>query len=142
MGGYAMLAHTRRVSMLIKFLTAGAIMAALDAVWLGVVAKKFYKSQIGSLLLAKPNMLAAVVFYLIYTLGIILFVLNPALEQTSLQHAVIYGALFGFVCYATYDLTNLTTLKGFPLKVVLVDLAWGTVLAATVAGLSYAILVS
>lgn len=128
--------------MLIKFLTAGAIMAALDAVWLGVVAKKFYKSQIGSLLLAKPNMLAAVVFYLIYTLGIILFVLNPALEQASPQHAVIYGALFGFVCYATYDLTNLTTLKGFPLKVVLVDLAWGTVLAATVAGLSYAILVS
>ncbi len=123
--------------MLAKFLTAGVIMAAIDAVWLSVIANKFYKSQIGDLLLAKPNMVAAVLFYLIYVGGIVAFVLSPALDKGSLKHALVYGALFGFVCYATYDLTNLSTLKGFTTKLVVVDLLWGSFLTATVAGLSY-----
>ena len=112
-------------------------MAAIDAVWLSVIANKFYKSQIGDLLLAKPNMVAAVLFYLIYVGGIVAFVLSPALDKGSLKHALVYGALFGFVCYATYDLTNLSTLKGFTTKLVVVDLLWGSFLTATVAGLSY-----
>lgn len=123
--------------MLAKFLTAGVIMAAIDAVWLSVIANKFYKSQIGDLLLAKPNMVAAVLFYLIYVAGIVAFVLSPALDKGSLKHALMYGALFGFVCYATYDLTNLSTLKGFTTKLVVVDLLWGGFLTATVSGLSY-----
>ena len=123
--------------MLAKFLTAGVIMAAIDAVWLSVIANKFYKSQIGDLLLAKPNMVVAVLFYLIYVGGIVAFVLSPALDKGSLKHALVYGALFGFVCYATYDLTNLSTLKGFTTKLVVVDLLWGSFLTATVAGLSY-----
>lgn len=123
--------------MLAKFLTAGVIMAVLDAIWLSVVANKFYKSQIGDLLLAKPNMVAAVVFYLIYVFGVVVFVLSPALDKGSLKHALVYGALFGVVCYATYDLTNLATLKGFTTKLVVVDLLWGGFLTAAVAGLSY-----
>jgi uncharacterized membrane protein len=125
---------------LLQFLTAGGIMAVIDAVWLSVIANKFYKSQIGSLLLDKPNMPAAVIFYLVYVLGIVMFVLRPALEKGSWQYAALYGALFGFVAYATYDLTNLATLKGWTLKLVLVDLAWGALLTAGVATLAYWIL--
>jgi uncharacterized membrane protein len=115
-------------------------MAIFDAVWLSVIANKFYKSQIGSLLLEKPNMPAAVVFYLIYVLGVVMFVIRPALEKGSWTHAAIYGALFGFVAYATYDLTNLATLKGFTLKLVLVDLVWGALLTSAVATLTYLVL--
>lgn len=123
-----------------RFLTAGLIMGVFDAFWLSVVANKFYKSQIGHLLLEKPNMAAAVTFYLIYVAGIVAFVLAPALQKGSLQYALGYGALFGFVAYATYDLTNLATLKGWPLKLVVVDMAWGAVLTVAVSGLSYWVL--
>jgi len=139
-GEYYLGTAKEAVAMVTKFLITGVLMAVIDAAWLGFVANKFYKSQIGSLLLTKPNMAAAAAFYLIYVFGIILFILNPALEKASLQHALVYGAVFGFVCYATYDLTNLATLKGFSLKLVLVDLVWGAILTATVAGLSYVIL--
>jgi uncharacterized membrane protein len=122
---------------LIKMLVAGGIMGVIDFVWLSVVANKFYKSQIGTLLLEKPNAIAAVAFYVIYVVGVVMFVLSPALEKNSWQHAAIYGALFGFVAYATYDLTNLATLKGWPLKLVIVDLAWGALLTGGVAVLSY-----
>ena len=125
---------------IVRFLVAGGIMAVIDAVWLSVIANKFYKSQIGPLLLEKPNMPAAVIFYIIYVVGIVAFVLAPAIEKGSWQYAVGYGALFGFVTYATYDLTNLATLKGWTTKLVVVDLLWGAVLTAGVAGLAYWIL--
>ena len=122
---------------LIKMLVAGGVMGIIDFVWLSVVANKFYKSQIGTLLLEKPNMLAAVAFYIIYVIGIVVFVLTPALEKNSWQYAAGYGALFGLIAYATYDLTNLATLKGWTLKLVVVDLLWGAVLTGGVAVLSY-----
>ena len=125
------------MELFIKLLVTGGVMGALDAIWLGVVAKKFYQSQIGPLMLERPNMTAAVIFYVIYVVGIVLFVLNPALEKQSWQHAAVYGALFGLVAYATYDLTNLATLKGWTIKMVVVDLLWGTILTATVATVSY-----
>ena len=114
-------------------------MAALDALWLGLVANKFYKSQLGRLLLEKPNMLAAVLFYVIFVIGIVVFAVMPAVAAGSWKLALGYGALLGLVTYATYDLTNLATLKGFPLKVVIVDLIWGMVLTASVAALTYLI---
>jgi uncharacterized membrane protein len=120
-----------------QLLVAGAVMGALDALWLGYIANKFYKSQIGPLLLDKPNMVAAVSFYVIYVVGIVLFVLAPALDKGSWSHAAIYGALFGFIAYATYDLTNLATLKGWTTKLVVVDLIWGAVLTATVATVAF-----
>lgn len=122
---------------IVRLLVAGGIMGAIDAVWLAIIANKFYKSQIGALLLEKPNMTAAVIFYVIYIVGVVAFVINPALEKGSWQHAVGYGALFGLVAYATYDLTNLATLKGWTTKLVIVDLIWGAALTAVVAGLSY-----
>ena len=125
---------------LIRVLIAGGVMGIFDAVWLSVVASKFYKSQIGSLLLEKPNMTAAVIFYIIYVVGIVAFVLSPALEKGSWQYALGYGALFGFVAYATYDLTNLSTLKGFTTKLVVVDMLWGVCLTAAVSVISYGII--
>lgn len=104
------------------------------------VANKFYKSQIGSLLLDKPNMAPAFIFYGIYVIGIVTFVITPALEKGSLASAIGYGALFGLVAYATYDLTNLATIKGFTTKVVVVDLVWGAFITAAVAGITYLIL--
>ncbi len=124
----------------IRFLIAGGIMAAIDAVWLSVVANKFYKSQIGQLLLDKPNMVAAVLFYLIYVVGIVAFAVSPAIEKGSWQYALGMGALLGFVAYATYDLTNLATIKGFTNKVVIVDMIWGTLLTGTVSFLAYTVI--
>lgn len=122
---------------IIQVIVTGVIMGVIDAVWLSVIANKFYKSQLGGLLMEKPNMPAAVLFYVIYVIGVVVFVLSPALEKQSWTHAAIYGALFGLVTYATYDLTNLSTLKGWPVKLVIVDLVWGMALTATVAVLAY-----
>ncbi len=124
----------------IRFLVAGGVMAVFDAFWLTTVASKFYKTQIGSLLLDKPNMTAAVLFYIIYVVGIVAFVVGPALEKGSWMHALGFGALFGFVAYATYDLTNLSTLKGFTATVVVVDMLWGAFLTAAVSVITYGII--
>ena len=121
------------MELLIKVLAAGGIMGILDFLWLGFIAKKLYYGEMGTILLEKPNMAPALAFYAIYVVGVILLVVNPALEKDSWLHAFGYGALLGFVAYATYDLTNLATLKGFSPKIVAVDLLWGTVLTAVVA---------
>lgn len=108
----------------------------IDMVWLGFVANRFYQDQIGHLL-GPVNWTAAIVFYLIYIVGILIFAVVPALEAGSWQRAVILGALFGFFAYATYDFTNLATLKDWPLTVVVVDVVWGAVLTGSVALGSY-----
>lgn len=108
----------------------------IDMIWLGFVANKFYQSQLGHLL-GPVNWPAAIIFYLIYIVGIIIFAVMPGLEANSWQKALIYGALFGFFCYATYDFTNLATLKDWPLAVVIVDVIWGAVLTGSVATASY-----
>ncbi|MDQ3064851.1 MAG: DUF2177 family protein [bacterium] len=120
-----------------RFLIAGVLMAAIDFVWLGLVANNFYRSQIGNLLLDKPNLPAAVSFYVLYVVGIVLFVINPAIEKQSWQHALTYGFLFGLIAYATYDLTNLAVAKGYTTKLAIVDMAWGSFLTALVAVGSY-----
>lgn len=123
-----------------QLLVAGGIMGVLDFIWLKFASNTFYKSQIGSLLLEKPNMGAALLFYVIYVVGTVTFVIAPALDKGSLAHAVGFGALFGLVAYATYDLTNLATIKGFTTKLVIIDLMWGAFLTAVVAGGTYLIL--
>ncbi|MEI7720191.1 MAG: DUF2177 family protein [bacterium] len=110
---------------------------AIDMVWLGLVAKGFYKSQIGFLMKPDVNWTAAIIFYLLFIVGLVLFVIAPAIEKGSWVQALLFGALFGLVCYATYDLTNLATLKDWPLLVTIVDLAWGAVLAASVSTATY-----
>jgi uncharacterized membrane protein len=122
---------------LIRLVVTGAVMGILDFVWLTTMTQKFYRSQIGSLLLDKPNIIPALAFYIIYVIGVVVFVLSPALEKSSWQHALGYGALFGLVGFATYDLTNLSTLKQYPLKLALVDITWGVCLTAIVSVVAY-----
>lgn len=111
----------------------------IDMIWLTVIAKNFYRIQIGSLMKPDVNWIAAGLFYLIFIAGLVVFVIAPAVTKGSWTHALLYGALFGLVCYATYDLTNLAVTKDWPLLVTVVDLAWGAVLAASVSIVSYAI---
>ncbi len=122
---------------LIKLLVAGGIMGIIDALWLSVVANRFYKSQLGPMLLEKPNMISAIIFYVIFVVGVVVLAVLPAVQAGDWKVALGLGALLGLVTYATYDLTNHATLKGFPLTVVVVDIIWGVVLTAAVATLTY-----
>lgn len=110
---------------------------ALDAVWLGVVARAFYRQQLGDLLRPDPRWGAALVFYALFVAGVVLFVTLPAIGRESLGRAVAMGALFGLVTYATYDLTSLAVMRGFPVLVAVVDLAWGAAISAAVAATGY-----
>ena len=113
------------------------IFLTIDAIWLGVIARKFYVNNIGYILAEKPNFLAAAIFYSIYVIGIIIFSTIPALKDGSGTTALIYGALFGFFAYLTYDMTNYSTLKDWPLQVSLIDTAWGTFLTGISSYLGY-----
>lgn len=121
------------------FLIALPVFFAIDIVWLGLVARGFYRDQLGHLMRSDVNRVAAVIFYLIFVMGLAVLVIGPAVEAGSLVQALVHGALFGFVAYATYDLTNLATLRDWPLAMTLVDLAWGAVLAASVSAITYGI---
>jgi uncharacterized membrane protein len=114
------------------YLLALVGLLALDGIWLGCVGWPFYRSQIGFLLSESPNWAAAGVFYLLFTAGLVVFVISPSLRGGSVSLAVLRGGFFGLLCYATYDLTNLATVKGWPLLVTVVDLVWGTVLTAAI----------
>jgi uncharacterized membrane protein len=112
-----------------QYAVAVAVFLALDAIWLGLVARGFYVAELGPLLRDSPNFAVAFVFYLLFVAGLVYFVTLPA--QTVMQ-AALTGAFFGLVAYATYDLTNLATLKGFSSRAAIVDMAWGAVLSASV----------
>lgn len=118
---------------------AGAALAfvILDAIWLGTVAKSFYFTQLGGLLRDKPDLGVAAVFYVIYIAGIVYFAVTPALHGGGMTKALMNGALLGFLAYATYDATNLATLKGYPAAVAVVDVVWGTFLTGTAAAAGY-----
>ena len=117
-------------------LTLGVFLA-VDLLWLGVVARGFYQTQLRPFLSPTVNWPAAFVFYLLYVIGILIFAVLPGLAADSLAVAAGWGALFGFFTYATYELTNLATLKDWPLKVVLVDTVWGVTLCTAVASAGF-----
>ena len=119
------------------FIIALPVFFAIDMVWLALVAKKFYNQQLGFLLRPDVNWPAAIIFYLLFIAGLIVFVIAPAVAKQSWVHALLFGALFGLITYATYDLTNLATIKDWPLLVTMVDLIWGIVLAASVSVITY-----
>ena len=104
---------------------------AVDMIWLGLVARTFYREYLGFLMAPAPNWSAAIVFYLLFVLGILVFVVVPGLESNSLKTTLLRAALFGLITYATYDLTNLATLKDWPLRVTIVDMIWGTFLSVS-----------
>jgi uncharacterized membrane protein len=113
------------------------ILIIIDMIWLGLVAKNFYRQQIGFLTRPDINWFAAILFYLLFIVGLVLFVIVPSIEKHSWLHAFLFGTLFGFITYATYDLTNLATIKNWPLILTIVDLVWGAVIAASVSVLTY-----
>jgi uncharacterized membrane protein len=114
------------------YLLTLAAFLAIDLLWLGFVARNFYRKYLGFLLSPSPNWPAAIVFYLLFVAGLLIFAVVPGLQAGSLGRALLLGALFGFFTYATYDLTNLATIKDWPLTITLVDLAWGVTLSTLV----------
>lgn len=126
------------MKVLLTYLAALAVFVAVDLVWLGVVAKDYYRGGIGHLMGDGFNVPAAVAFYLIYVAGIMMFAVLPAAQSGEWTRAAILGAAFGFFAYATYDLTNLATLKNWPLGVALADMAWGSIATAIAAATGYA----
>lgn len=122
-----------------QYAVAAAVFCLLDLIWLGTIADDLYARLLGDLLAPSPDVGAAVVFYAIFVAGLLYFVIRPAVVASSWRRALGAGAFFGFVTYATWDLTNLAVLRDFPTALVPIDLAWGTFLAAAVSVTTYAV---
>ena len=121
------------------YLIALPVFCAIDMLWLGLVAKNFYRGQIGFLMKTDFNWIAAISFYLLFIGGLVYFVIAPAVEHGTWTSALFVGALFGLMTYATYDLTNLAAIKDWPLTLTIVDLLWGMLLSASVSTLTFLI---
>ena len=112
----------------------------VDMIWLGVIAKGFYRKSLEPLLTPNINWTAAIIFYFLFLVGILVFALLPGMEKRSLGYTLGMAALFGFIAYATYDLTNLATLRDWPLMLSIVDMLWGGFLSASTATITYLIM--
>lgn len=113
------------------------VFLAIDLLWLGVIARRFYLKHLGRFFSERVNWAAAFVFYLLFLAGMMIFAVQPALEQNSLSRALALGALYGLFTYATYDLTNLATLKEWPVPIVVVDILWGMILSGLVSATGF-----
>lgn len=113
----------------VAYVCTATVYFPIDLIWIGAIARTFYRTQMGVLLSDQPKIAVGVAFYVLYTIGLVTFAVGPALAQGSWRIAAIWGAAFGFFAYMTYDLTNLATLTGFGWTVALVDLAWGVVVS-------------
>lgn len=122
---------------LVAYLAAAVVMAVLDLGWLSYAVKAFFEPAVGSLLAEKTNTLAAVLFYVLYVAGIVLFAITPALRGGGWATVLAMGAAFGFFAYVTYDLTNMATLKAWPGWLAAMDIAWGTFVTAAAATVGY-----
>ena len=127
------------IRLLVAYATTLIVFCCCDFVWLGWVAKDYYQSQLGGLLLAQPNWSAAAIFYALYAAGVVFFCISPALDAASLGKAALLGAVLGALAYATYDLSNLATLKAWPLALSLMDIAWGSFVTCVAASAGYEI---
>ena len=122
--------------MILLYIITLVVFFVIDMIWLGVVAKGFYRRHLGSFMSPNVNWIAAMLFYLLFIVGMLVFAIRPALVAGVPLNALFYGALLGLISYATYDLTNMATLKDWPLIVTIVDLIWGTVLGGVVSYVS------
>ena len=125
--------------MLFTYGIMAVVFFAVDLLWLGLIAKNFYQKHLGRFFSDKVNWKAAVIFYFLFILGAMIFAVYPAVAQDSVMRAVIFGVLFGLFTYATYDLTNLATLRDWPVPIVIVDIIWGMVLCGTVSGVGFGV---
>ena len=123
---------------LVAYLGSAAALVVLDAIWLMLAVPRLYQPALGDLLAPQPNFLVAAVFYLLYLVGVVVFAVLPAAETNSLMHAIGAGALLGLVAYGTYDFTNLSTLRNWPVGLSLIDVVWGTFLTAAAAAAGFA----
>jgi len=119
------------------YLVTLAAFLATDMVWLGLAARSFYQQYLGFLMAPSPNWFVAILFYLLFTVGLLFFVIVPGLKDNSLKTTLLEAALFGLITYATYDLSNLATLKDWPALLSIVDMSWGTVLSVLVGYISF-----
>ncbi len=119
------------------YLVLLAAFFAIDMLWLGLVARSFYQQYLGFLMAPSPNWFVAILFYLLFIVGILFFVVVPGLESGSLKATLLRAALFGLITYATYDLTNLATLKDWPVLISIVDMIWGIFLSVSVSAIGF-----
>jgi uncharacterized membrane protein len=126
---------------LLTYAVSIPVFFVIDMIWLGIIAKGFYRNALEPLLAPKINWAAAIIFYFLFLVGILVFALLPGLEKRSLGHTVVMAALFGFIAYATYDLTNLATLRDWPLMLSIVDMLWGAFLSTSTATITYLIMI-
>lgn len=119
------------------FIIGFIIFLAIDFLWLGLIANKLYKQELGDLMKKDVNYVAAIIFYVIFMIALTVFVIVPGIESKSIAKVLLLGALFGLASYATYDLTNYATLANFPLKIVIIDLIWGTAVSTITSLLTY-----
>ena len=126
---------------MLEFIKAYAItfiiFLVIEFFWLIAIAKDFYQKELGYIMKPKPNLIATTIFSILFVLGMVFFVINPALEKNTWTYALLVGSLYGLITYATYTLTNLATLEGWPIKVAIVDLLWGSVLGGIVSTISF-----
>jgi uncharacterized membrane protein len=125
--------------LVVAFAVTAVVFLILDAIWLGVISRNLYQREIGALLLDKPNFGAAAVFYVIYIAGLVYFCVAPGVIGEGAMRGLVNGALLGAVAYATYDLTNLATLKGWSMTLVFIDVAWGAVASAIASAVAVAV---
>ena len=125
------------IGAIISYILTALVFFAIDLTWLGLVAKNMYNRNIGHLMSSQVNWVAGGVFYLAFIVGILVFTVYPSVDKGSILQAVVRGALFGFFTYSTYDLTNLATLKDWPLSVTIVDITWGMVLTSVVSAVGF-----
>jgi len=109
----------------------------IDALWLLVISKNLYKKELGNLMTDNPNLIAAIIFYVIYTAVLIYFVINPSIIEKDLTNLLIKASLFGLITYFTYDITNFIILKNYPLKIVIIDIIWGIFIVNAVSFITY-----
>ena len=114
------------------YLIAVVVFVILDAIWLGIISRNLYSKYLGYIMTETPNWIAAIIFYLLFIVGIVVFVVFPGIEEKNLWISFGKAALFGLVTYATYDLTNLATIKSWPIQITIIDLIWGTFLSSIV----------
>jgi uncharacterized membrane protein len=121
----------------VGYLAALVTMVAGDMVWLGLMAPRYYRPTLGDIMISGVNLPPAIAFYALYPIGLVVFAVSPALKAGSTGTALLYGALFGFFTYATYDLSNQATLRNWTMQLTTIDVAWGTVLAAGVSAVAF-----
>ena len=118
-------------------LAALITMCSLDMLWLGYLAKGYYDRLLSPIINIKFNLWPGIIFYIFYIIGVYIFVLSPGIESRSLPKTLLLAALFGFMCYMTYELSNMATIKGWPLTIAIVDILWGVALTTFVALVAY-----